>query len=177
MPDLPRLLFQVDLDRTRLLAVAGKGDLISAAASYPPGVGDVGSSWRYWRVRLLCMSRSVRHQLIAPCFQSLGYVPVADLVTTTVEIRVGNGLVLPDLEVLLDRVEATATLCADTVAALAAFVDDLQYWSTAKSKYAPRPHSAVTTCAADFACSSDIRRNRSSVEPHLAGLRAIFWRR
>lgn len=66
--------------------------------------------------------------------QVLGYVPVAELATLTAQVRVGNGLVLPDLEVLLDRVEVTLSLCADTAAALAAFADDLQHWAPRKSK-------------------------------------------
>jgi hypothetical protein len=36
-----------------------------------------------------------------------GYVPIAELATLTAQVRVGNGLVLPDLEVLLERVEAS----------------------------------------------------------------------
>ena len=52
----------------------------------------------------------------------------------TAQVRVGNGLVLPDLEVLLERVELALSLCADTAAALAAFVDDLQHWLPQKSE-------------------------------------------
>jgi hypothetical protein len=65
-----------------------------------------------------------------------GYVPIAELATLTAQVRVGNGLVLPDLEVLLERVELALSLCADTAAALAAFVDDLQHWLPQKLKAA-----------------------------------------
>ncbi|GAA5872746.1 hypothetical protein JCM3774_005049 [Rhodotorula dairenensis] len=138
MPDLPRSIFHVDLDRTRLLAIAGKDDLLSTATSYPPGPGDVGSSWRYWR--------------------SLGYVPMADLATVTADVRVGNGLVLPDLEVLLDRVEASVTICADTVAALAAFAEDLQHWAPTNPKHAevPKRHiSPLRRTSGDLLASVD----------------------
>ncbi|KAG0659205.1 autophagy- protein 2 [Rhodotorula mucilaginosa] len=126
MPDLPRSIFHADLDRSRVLAIAGEDDLHSGAKASKLSASEIGSSWRYWRV--------------------LGYVPIAELATLTAQVRVGNGLVLPDLEVLLERVELALSLCADTAAALAAFVDDLQHWLPQKSDLAevakPRPNAS-----------------------------------
>ena len=65
----------------------------------------------------------------------------------TAQVRVGNGLVLPDLELLLDRVEVTLSLCADTAAALAAFVDDLQNWAPKKSECVLAHHASMVSDA------------------------------
>lgn len=51
MPDLPRSIFHADLDRTRVLAIAGEDDLQSGAKASNLSASEIGSAWRYWRVR------------------------------------------------------------------------------------------------------------------------------
>ena len=49
MPDLPRSIFHADLDRSRVLAIAGEDDLHSGAKASKLSASEIGSSWRYWR--------------------------------------------------------------------------------------------------------------------------------
>ncbi|CDR48494.1 hypothetical protein NBRC10512_002153 [Rhodotorula toruloides] len=104
MPDLPRTTLLADVTGLRALAVDSEADLAEIA----PGLRQQ-EDWRFWRAK--------------------GFVPIAHIEQASVEARQGNGLVLPDLDVLVNGAKVDVSLCADTIASLttfaSAFVADL----------------------------------------------------
>ncbi|BGP28124.1 autophagy-related protein 2 [Rhodotorula toruloides] len=99
MPDLPRTTFLVDVIGLRALAIDSEADLVETA----PNLRQQ-EVWRFWKAK--------------------GFAPIAHVEQASVEARQGNGLVLPDFDVLVDGAKVDIALCADTVAGLATFAND-----------------------------------------------------
>ncbi|GAA6005897.1 hypothetical protein JCM11491_004053 [Sporobolomyces phaffii] len=99
MPDLPRTTWSVETRRIELWAVESADDLKQA------DVGGVRRGSQSWK---------------AKGFVSLGELEKASIVT-----RQGNGLVLPDTELLVSNARVRLSLCADSVSAITDFADDL----------------------------------------------------
>lgn len=57
--------------------------------------------------------------------QSRGFVEIVHLERSTVQIKQGNGLVLPDFELLVSNSKVQISLCADTASSLALLASDL----------------------------------------------------
>ncbi|KAL8277733.1 hypothetical protein RQP46_009855 [Phenoliferia psychrophenolica] len=110
MPDIPRTVAQIELTGLRALAVESDADRQEADASAAEGRA-------YWK--------------------SMGFVEIADVRQSKVQVRQGNGLVLPDFELLVSETKVVVAICADTAGALAALASDFSAALAAKSKSAP----------------------------------------
>ncbi|KAM0747389.1 hypothetical protein T439DRAFT_100263 [Meredithblackwellia eburnea MCA 4105] len=98
MPDLPRTTTTVDLRGLRVLATESEGDR-----------RDMDPSSENGRV----------------FWKSMGFVEIVDLQQSIVQLRQGNGLVLPDIEVLVSDTKVIVSICADTIGALASLAGDI----------------------------------------------------
>ncbi|GAA5882896.1 hypothetical protein JCM1840_000742, partial [Sporobolomyces johnsonii] len=118
MPDLPRTTLGAEIAGLRVMAVEGEGDLRDAK----PGGGGAGEGWRWWKAK--------------------GFVQLLEVERASVQVKQGNGLVLPDFELLVADAKAEVALCADSIASLSAFVADLMNAPAFKAKSsAPSPTS------------------------------------
>ncbi|BGP04050.1 Autophagy-related protein 2 [Rhodotorula toruloides ATCC 204091] len=118
MPDLPRTTLLADVTGLRALAIDSDGDLAETAPSLRQQ-----EAWRFWKAK--------------------GFAPIAHVEQASIEARQGNGLVLPDLDVLVNGAKVDVSLCADTIAGLtsfaSAFAADL---SPTSSHSSPRTSTA-----------------------------------
>ncbi|KAK4056087.1 autophagy- protein 2 [Microbotryomycetes sp. JL221] len=94
MPDNPRNVFDLTIDDARICAIDSLEDLIEALGKTSTAAGH---------------------------FKSRGFVELVQLRQAAVEIRQGNGNVLPDLEVVMQHAKGSLKLCADSIASLSAF--------------------------------------------------------
>ncbi|GAA6002021.1 Atg2p [Rhodotorula paludigena] len=100
MPDLPRTTLSAEVAGLRALAADSDADVVE-----PDGLATSGEeAWRYWRTK--------------------GFAQILLLERASLQAKQGNGLILPDLELLVDDAKAQVSLCADTVSSLAAFAAD-----------------------------------------------------
>ncbi|SCZ96129.1 BZ3500_MvSof-1268-A1-R1_Chr8-1g10024 [Microbotryum saponariae] len=99
MPDMPRTVIIVEPKEVRLLVVEGPGDLLPAEdASRELG-------YKFWKTR--------------------GFAELAHLERSSIQIRQGNGLVLPDFELEVADSMVKLSICADSMSCVSAIVDDV----------------------------------------------------
>ncbi|GAA5939457.1 hypothetical protein JCM1841_000108 [Sporobolomyces salmonicolor] len=117
MPDLPRTTLGAEIAGLRAMAVEGEGDLREVKP------GRAGEGWRWWKAK--------------------GFVQLLEVERASVQVKQGNGLVLPDFELLVADAKAEVALCADSIASVSAFIADLLNAPAFKAK--PSPPSPTTT--------------------------------
>ncbi|BGP35945.1 autophagy-related protein 2 [Rhodotorula toruloides] len=118
MPDLPRTTLLADVTGLRVLAADSEGDLAEITPSL-----RLPEAWRFWKAK--------------------GFVPIAHVEQASVQARQGNGLVLPDLDVLVSGAKVDVSLCADTIAGLTSFANGFTAdLSSTSSHSSPRPSTA-----------------------------------
>ncbi|GAA5949417.1 hypothetical protein JCM21900_004056 [Sporobolomyces salmonicolor] len=117
MPDLPRTTLGAEIAGLRAMAVEDEGDLREAKP------GRAGEGWRWWKAK--------------------GFVQLLEVERASVQVKQGNGLVLPDFELLVADAKAEVALCADSIASVSAFIADLLNAPAFKAK--PSPPSPTTT--------------------------------
>ncbi|BGP44040.1 autophagy-related protein 2 [Rhodotorula kratochvilovae] len=115
MPDLPRTTFAVELNGVKGGMVDSEADVLSGAE-----VRGAEDAWAYWK--------------------SKGFAQILDLERASITARQGNGLILPDFELLVDGAKVELSLCADTISSLQAFVADLTSAPAFQAK--PSKHAA-----------------------------------
>ncbi|GAA5935848.1 Atg2p [Sporobolomyces koalae] len=99
MPDLPRTSWTVEVKGAKVWAVESAGDLKQAETR-----GSRSTSL-FWK--------------------SKGFAQLAELEKASIVARQGNGLVLPDSELLVSNANVRLALCADSIAALTLFADEI----------------------------------------------------
>ncbi|KAK4698881.1 autophagy-related protein 2, partial [Phenoliferia sp. Uapishka_3] len=139
MPDMPRTMAAIEVKGLRILAVDSAADLLERSQSAETG-------YAYWK--------------------SMGFVDIVDVQRSTVQVRQGNGLVLPDFEVLISDTKVVVAICADTVAAVAALAGDFTAALAAQSKSAPPVVPAPSRRLPTRKQSADLL---SSVDPSAFG--------
>ncbi|GAA5897992.1 Atg2p [Sporobolomyces salmoneus] len=141
MPDLPRTTASIEVRGAKLWVVESAADLKD-----PESVvgGNSERTSLYWKTK--------------------GFVRIGELEKASIVARQGNGLVLPDFELLVSNARAELSLCADSVSAIAAFADDLMSHPSLKMEAAstppPRPppldsRSKMERSSADLFASVD----------------------
>ncbi|SCV67192.1 BQ2448_5838 [Microbotryum intermedium] len=99
MPDMPRTLIIVEPRELRLLAVKGSGDLL------PPDDTARELGYRFWKTR--------------------GFAELAYLERSSIQVRQGNGLVLPDFELGVADSVVKLSICADSMSCVSDVVEDI----------------------------------------------------
>ncbi|SGY39460.1 BQ5605_C003g02224 [Microbotryum silenes-dioicae] len=99
MPDMPRTVIIVEPKEVRLLVVEGAGDPLSTEdASRELG-------FKFWKTR--------------------GFAELAHLERSSIQIRQGNGLVLPDFELEVADSRVKLSICADSMSCVSAIINDV----------------------------------------------------
>ncbi|GAA5939067.1 hypothetical protein JCM3775_002664 [Rhodotorula graminis] len=117
MPDLPRTTLAVEVAGVKLGMVDSEADVVKE-----DGKVARESAWAHWK--------------------SMGFAQMLDIQSASITARQGNGLILPDLELLVDGAKIELSLCADTMSSLQAFVADL---SSAPAFQPKQPSSSTST--------------------------------
>lgn len=122
-PDLLRTILRADLSGTSVLAIQDDDDLVAATAGSdePRSLEVVG----HWKVSSCGEPGASAGLLMIKANQSLGFTQIAADLRSVLEVRVGNGLVLPELDVAIEQVSGALALCADTVSAVSDFAAGL----------------------------------------------------
>ncbi|BGP58606.1 autophagy-related protein 2 [Rhodotorula sphaerocarpa] len=98
-PDQLRTVFKIESSGSKVLAIAGSDDRI--VPSVERGSEKEKRLLRHWTAR--------------------GFVPIVNDLKFDMQVRMGNGLVLPELDLVLEHLDGNVSVCADTVAPLAHF--------------------------------------------------------
>ncbi|GAA5909588.1 hypothetical protein JCM6882_003464 [Rhodosporidiobolus microsporus] len=121
MPDLPRTSIDAELGGGRVWAVDSETDLKDIAGAEGVGARNEGEWWK-----------------------SSGFVQLVEVAKAEVGVKIGNGLVLPDLELLLSDAKVDVALCADSIASVSRFIEDLTSAEAFKAKDSkPSPPSST----------------------------------
>ncbi|GAA6057188.1 hypothetical protein JCM3770_004368 [Rhodotorula araucariae] len=118
MPDLPRTTLAIELGGVKGGMVDSEADVLQGAR--PTRTNE---AWAHWKAK--------------------GFVQLLNLERASVTARQGNGLILPDFELLIDGARVELSLCADTISSLQAFVADLTSAPAFQAK--PSRHASSST--------------------------------
>ncbi|GAA5828512.1 hypothetical protein JCM11251_000826 [Rhodosporidiobolus azoricus] len=110
VPDLPRTSVHVDVAGAKVWAIDSEADLKDVSEQGAAG----GARDERWRRR--------------------GFVQLAEVENADVAVKIGNGLVLPDLEIVASDAQVEVALCADSIASLSRFAEDLTSAEVFQSK-------------------------------------------
>ncbi|GAA5851925.1 hypothetical protein JCM8547_000101 [Rhodosporidiobolus lusitaniae] len=102
VPDAPRTTLDASIGGLRAWAVNSEADLVPLDSV---GGGTARYEAEWWKRR--------------------GFVQLAEVEKGSLVVKVGNGLALPDLELLVSNAKVEVAICADSIASLSRFAEDL----------------------------------------------------
>ncbi|GAA5978593.1 hypothetical protein JCM5350_003152 [Sporobolomyces pararoseus] len=139
MPDLPRTTSLIEVRGAKLWAVQSMGDLRESVVR-----GETHRGVDFWKTK--------------------GFVQLVELQKASITARQGNGLVLPDFELLVSNAKVELSLCADSIDAITTFADDIMNAPELQTQAQVTAQAASSTRTSQPPLDSRSRVERSTAD-------------